>query len=59
MKVVKEKSQITRSRSIEINLRKRFWVAFGFSPRQVALGFTVNRYQIHLDLLFVWMSIEL
>ena len=59
MKIIKNISEISRSRSVEVNLWKKFWVAFGFSPRQVALGFTVNRYQIQLDLLFFWVSIEL
>jgi hypothetical protein len=58
MKVVKTASMITRSCSVEMRVFKKFWLAFGFNQRQVALGFTINRYQIHLDFLFVWIAIE-
>jgi hypothetical protein len=52
-------SMITRSCSLEMRVFNKFWVAFGFNQRQLALGFTINRYQIHLDFLFVWIAIEL
>ena len=58
MKVVKTASMITRSCSVEMRVFKKFWLAFGFNQRQLALGFTVNRYQIHLDFLLVWIAIE-
>jgi hypothetical protein len=58
MKVVKTASMITRGCSVEIRVFKKFWLAFGFNQRQLALGFTINRYQVHLDLLLVWIAIE-
>lgn len=59
MKVIKNASMITRSWSVEIHVLKKFWLAFGFNQRQLALGFTINRYQIHLDLLLFWVAVEL
>jgi hypothetical protein len=59
MKVIRKASMITRSWSVTMHVRKKFWVAFGFNQRQLALGFTINRYQISLDLLFFWFSVEL
>lgn len=38
---------------------KRAWIAVGYNFNGVRLGFSVTRYGIDVDLLFVWLSVEL
>ena len=49
---------ITKNRYVEYRLARRLWVSFGLNPKQISLGFSLNKYQLNIDLLFVWMSVE-
>ena len=55
---IQKKSVCSSTRSIEFRLSKTTWVLFGFSPKQISLGFSLNRYQLNVDLLFFWISVE-
>ena len=35
------------------------WIAFGFNFKRLALGFSIDRYSISLDLGPFWLSFEL
>ena len=37
---------------------KNHWLEFGFGFSQFSLGFTVNRYQMSLDLGLCWIAVE-
>lgn len=41
----------------EFNLRKNLWFSWGYGPR-LAIGFSIDKYNISLDLLFVWVTLE-
>ena len=47
-----------KNRYAELRLSKTLWVTCGFSPKQISLGFSLNRYQLNVDLLFFWVSVE-
>jgi len=55
---VERKTMFNSSRSVEIRLGRRMWVMFGFSLKQVSLGFSLSRYQLNVDLLFFWVAVE-
>ena len=42
----------------KIYIIKNHFLEFGFNPRQFALGLTINRYHITLDLVFLWIAFE-
>jgi hypothetical protein len=42
----------------EIKL-KNTWINYGGSFKRFALGFSIDRYSVNLDLLWFWISIEL
>ena len=35
------------------------WVTYGFSFKRFAFGFCIDGYAISIDLLFVWLTVEL
>jgi hypothetical protein len=41
----------------EIRLDK-FHLSFGYSLKQIALGFSLNKYGFSIDFLFFWISVE-
>lgn len=41
----------------EIKLGNR-WISFGYSFRRFAVGFTIDRYHMDIDLVFFWVGIE-
>lgn len=37
---------------------KPAWVAVGYNFKGIRLGFSITRYGLDIDLLFVWLSVE-
>ena len=46
------------SGSVELRINKSLWLSCGFSFKQVALGISLNKYQLNVDALFFWFSVE-
>lgn len=55
---VERKTMFNSSRSIEIRLAAKMWLMLGFNLKQISLGFSLNKYQLNIDLLFFWIAVE-
>lgn len=51
-------SMFTSTRYVEFRLARTVWLMLGFNPKHVALGFSLDRYQLNVDLLFFWVAVE-
>jgi hypothetical protein len=58
MKILRPNNDVTSTRSIEVNVFGSTWLIFGFSPNRLSLGASVDRYQLTVDFLFLWLVIE-
>jgi hypothetical protein len=58
MKILRPNNDVTPTRSIEVNVFGSTWLIFGFSPHRLSLGASVDRYQLTVDLLFLWLILE-
>ena len=36
----------------------KWWLSCGFNYKQVSLGFSISKYMLSIDLVFVWIGIE-
>ena len=43
--------------SIEKNFFSK-WIVVGYSFRRIAFGFSIDKYHMDIDLIFVWFGIE-
>lgn len=41
----------------EVKISK-LYLSFGFSFKRFAIGFSIDKYHMELDLIFIWFSIE-
>jgi hypothetical protein len=44
--------------SKEFRISKTVWLSFGFSPRRIGLGFSIDRYYFNIDFLCFWITLE-
>jgi len=44
--------------SKHLRLVGKVYICIGYNLRRLALGFTIDRYSINLDLGIIWLSIE-
>lgn len=45
-------------KSKEWRVKNSVWFTVGFNSRRIALGFSVDRYNLGIDFLFFWLNIE-
>jgi|APGre2960657373_1045057.scaffolds.fasta_scaffold26847_3 hypothetical protein len=36
----------------------KLYLSFGFSFKRFAIGFSIDKYHMELDLMFIWVAIE-
>ena len=58
MRILRPVNQVTSTRSIELNVFGSTWLILGYSPNRLCLGASVDRYELTVDLLFLWLILE-